>query len=220
MDGCGLRDVEKRRELAKLSSDDLRKSDDAMIQLALALEPDTLALRKRYEVEVEEPERQAYAQIARAEFALDTEAHAPDATFTLRLAYGKVSGYMEGSEKVPFFTTLRGMFASAEEAHNHDPNQLPANWLAAKSKLNLDLPFNFVSTADTIGGNSGSPVVNRKGDLVGINFDRNRYGLVRNFIYSEKQARHVAVYAPAVIEVLKNVYHCSALVQELQTGRR
>ena len=91
----------------------------------------------------------------------------------------------------------------------------PARWLKAREQLDLATPFNFVSTADTIGGNSGSPVLNRAGELVGINFDRNRHGLVRNFIYTDEQARHMAVHSRGVLVALKALYDAGDLVREL-----
>src|SRR6516165_6881189 len=96
-----------------------------------------------------------------------------------------------------------------------EPFDLPKRWLEGKDKLDLNTPFNFVSTADTIGGNSGSPVLNRAGELVGINFDRNRHGLVRNFVYTDVQARHISVHSRAVLEALRQIYQADALVREL-----
>ena len=220
VDGCVLAGLDRRKSLSELSYDDLRASHDKMIDLAAAMDADSIALRKRYELEVEEPERQAYSHIARAQFALDGDAHSPDATSTLRLAYGKVLGYRDGAKKIPYYTALSGMFAASDKAGNREPDFLPANWVSARAKLDLSFPFNIISTADTIGGNSGSPVINRRGEVVGINFDRNRFGLVRNFFYSEKQARHIAVHSPAVLDVLKNVYGCPQLIQELRQGHR
>ena len=128
-------------------------------------------------------------------FAVLGKSVAPDATFTLRLAFGMVKGYEVDGEKLPFHTTFGGAFERAETQRHKEPFDLPKRWLDGKAKLDLATPFNFVSTADTIGGNSGSPVLNRAGELVGINFDRNRHGLVRNFVYTDVQARHIAVHS-------------------------
>jgi hypothetical protein len=140
---------------------------------------------------------------------------APDATFTLRLAFGVVRGYGVGGQNLPFQTTFRGAFELAERQGQREPFALPPRWRDGRGKLDLATPLNFVSTADTIGGNSGSPVLNRAGELVGLNFDRNRHGLVRNFVYTEEQARHIAVHSRGVLEALRKLYNCEPLVREL-----
>ena len=183
--------------------------------LAKSVDAESRRLRKRFEDEVEEPERQAYAEIAKVRFHSLGKSVAPDATFTLRLAFGTVRGYEVDGAKLPFHTTFAGAFSRAETMANREPFDLPKRWLDGKDKLDAATPFNFVSTADTIGGNSGSPVLNRAGELVGINFDRNRHGLVRNFVYTEVQARHVAVHCRAVLEALRKLYPADALVKEL-----
>jgi hypothetical protein len=164
---------------------------------------------------VEEVERQANAQIARLRFEVQGEAVAPDATFTLRLAFGIVKGYSVDGVELPYTTTFGGAFERADKQQHRPPFVLPKRWLDAKNKIALKTPFNFVSTADTIGGNSGSPVLNRDGDLVGINFDRNRHGLVRNFVYTDEQARHIVVHSRGVLEALRTLYDAKALVEEL-----
>jgi len=164
---------------------------------------------------VEEPERQAYAEIAKVRFAVLGKSIPPDATFTLRLAYGVVKGYEAEGQKVPFATTFAGLYDRAEKQRYKEPFELPRRWADGKSKLDLSTPFNFVSTADTIGGNSGSPVLNRAGEFVGINFDRNRFGLVRNFVYTDEQARHISVHSKGIWEALRNLYDCQALLKEL-----
>ncbi len=190
-------------------------SDDVMIALARLVDDEARKLRKRYEDEVEEPERQAYATIATARFKVFGRGVAPDATFTLRLAFGVVKGYEVDGEKLPFHTTFGSAFAKAEKQENRPPFDLPPRWRAGKDKLDPTTPFDFVSTADTIGGNSGSPVLNRDGELVGLNFDRNRHGLVRNFVYTEEQARHIAVHSRGVLEALRRLYEANELVEEL-----
>ena len=212
-----LYDPETRKRLVnepKLIAD----SKDPMIRLARAVDGEARALRKRFETEVEEPERQAYAEIAKIRFATFGKSVAPDATFTLRLAFGVVKGYEVDGEKLPFHTTFGSAFERAAAMNNREPFELPERWVKGKDKLDLATPFNFVSTADTIGGNSGSPVLNRAGELVGINFDRNRHGLVRNFVYTEEQARHIAVHSRAVLAALRKLYAADALASEL-TGK-
>lgn len=193
-------------------------SKDPLILLAKAVDAEARKLRSRYENEVEEPERQAYAALSAARFITYGNAVAPDATFTLRLAFGTVQGYEVGGEKLSFHTTFGGAFERSAKLDGKEPFDLPERWLKGKEKLDLNTPFNFVSTADTIGGNSGSPVLNRAGELVGINFDRNRHGLVRNFVYTDVQARHIAVHSKAVLEALRKLYPAAPLVNEL-TGK-
>jgi hypothetical protein len=213
--GCGLIDPEARRRLAKGGAKAIEESKDPMIVLARLVDAEARALRKRHEDEVEEPERQANAQIARTRFAVLGTGIAPDATFTLRLAFGVVKGYAVDGVELPYTTTFGGAFERAEKQGQRGPFVLPPRWLKAKGQLDPATPFNFVSTADTIGGNSGSPVLNRAGELVGINFDRNRHGLVRNFVYTDEQARHISVHSRGVLEALRALYDAGPLVKEL-----
>ncbi len=217
--GTKLFDVTERKKLADGGAKAVEDSDDAMIGLARLVDDEARKLRKRYEDEVEEPERQAYAVLAGQRFKAIGRNVAPDATFTLRLAYGVAKGYEADGEKVPFATTFGGAFAKAEKQGQRPPFELPQRWRDGKDRLDLATPFNFVSTADTIGGNSGSPVLNRDGELVGINFDRNRHGLVRNFVYTDEQARHIAVHSRGVLEALRKLYDAEALAQELTGGK-
>lgn len=220
VDGTRLADPAERKRLAALSLEELEKSDDSMIRLAFALDPRARELRKAVDEKVDEPERKAYAQIARGMFALDGPTQAPDATFSLRIAYGKVGGYQVGGQQVPWYTRFEGAYRLAAEHQNAEPFRLPKRWLDGKARLNLQTPFDFVSTADTIGGNSGSPVINRAGEFVGINFDRNRYGLVRNFVYTDQQARHVSVHSRAILEALDKLYGAKALLAEIKSPPR
>ncbi len=213
--GCGLADPARRRQLASGGLEAVEESPDAMLRLARLVDDEARALRRRYEDQVEEVERQANAVIARARFDVLGSAVPPDATFTLRLAFGVVKGYSADGVEHPHTTTFGGLFARAEHQEYREPFALPKRWRDGKDKLDLDTPFNFVSTADTIGGNSGSPVLNEKGELVGINFDRNRHGLVRNFVYTDEQARHIAVQGRAVIEALERLYDAQPLADEL-----
>jgi hypothetical protein len=209
-----LYDPEVRK---KMAADPYKvvESRDPMIRLAKTFDSDCRRLRKKYEDEVEEVERQAYAEIAKLRFAALGKSVAPDATFTLRLAFGVAKGYEVDGKKLPFHTTFGGAYERAEAMKNREPFELPKRWADAKAKLDLTTPFDFVSTADTIGGNSGSPVLNKDGEIVGVNFDRNRHGLVRNFVYTEEQARHIAVHSRAILEALRTVYAAEGLVKEL-----
>jgi hypothetical protein len=216
--GTKLADPAERKRLVEGGRKAIGESKDPLILLAMAVDAAARKLRTRYETEVEEPERQAYAILANVRFKLLGRNVAPDATFTLRLAFGTVQGYEVGGEKLPFFTTFGQAFERHAALGGREPFDLPKRWLNGKDKLDLATPFNFVSTADTIGGNSGSPVLNREGELVGINFDRNRHGLVRNFVYTDVQARHIAVHSKSVLEALRKLYPAAPLVKEL-TGK-
>ncbi len=218
VNGTKLFDPAERKKLVDGGKPAVDASKDPVILLAKAVDTEARRLRARYEAEVEEPERQAYAALADMRFKAFGKSVAPDATFTLRLAFGVVKGYEVGGEKLPFHTTFGGAFEKSAALGGREPFDLPKRWLAGKEKLDLATPFNFVSTADTIGGNSGSPVLNREGELVGINFDRNRHGLVRNFVYTDVQARHIAVHSKAVLEALRKLYPAESLVKEL-TGK-
>jgi hypothetical protein len=213
--GTKLADVAERRRLADGGAAAVTASMDSLIVLARQVDEDARRLRKRFENEVEEVERQAYAQIAKARFELTGTGTPPDATFTLRLAFGVVRGYGVDGVELPYTTTYGGAFERAQRQGEREPFVLPKRWREGKDRLDLATPFNFASTADTIGGNSGSPVLNRTGELVGINFDRNRHGLVRNFVYTDEQARHIAVHSRGVLEALRRLYDADRLVQEL-----
>jgi Peptidase S46 len=213
-----LVDPAERRKLADGGPAAVEASNDAMIELARMIDPEARKLRNRFETEVEEVERQGYGQIARARFELLGTGIPPDATFTLRLAFGVVGGYQSDGLDVPYATTFGSAFARAAQQGQRPPFVLPSRWIKGRGRLDLTTPLNFVSTADTIGGNSGSPVLNRAGELVGINFDRNRHGLVRNFVYSDEQARHIAVHSRAVLEALGALYDAAPLLEELRTG--
>jgi hypothetical protein len=213
--GTKLFDPAERKKLADGGRKAVEASSDPMIQLARLVDPEARALRKSYEDEVEEVERQEYAKIAELRFKVYGKGIAPDATFTLRLAFGVAKGYEVDGVKLPFITTFGGAFERSSQLGNREPFDLPRRWLDGKAKLDLATPFNIVSTADTIGGNSGSPVLNRQGELVGLNFDRNRHGLVRNFVYTEEQARHISVHSRAVLEALRKLYQAEVLVKEL-----
>lgn len=206
-----LADVGYRKRLASLSPAELQASPDPMIQLALMVDPESRRLRTEYEKSVSEPLEQAYEKIAQASFLAQPNLY-PDATFTLRLAYGKVAG----TAHLPYTTRLRGLFTREAEHGAQPPFRLPQRWEAAKSRLNLDTPLDFICTADIIGGNSGSPVVNRAGEVVGLIFDGNLASLVLDFGYSEDEARALAVDVRAIVEALTKVYAVPALAAELK----
>jgi len=143
-----------------------------------------------------------------------------DATFTLRLSFGIVKGYEEDRKAVPAFTTLAGMYERAKEMKERPPFDLPARWENGRSRLNLKTAYNFASTCDIIGGNSGSPVVNRAGEFVGIIFDGNLQSLPWDYAFDDRVGRATSVDSAAILEGLDKIYHAKELVNELRTGKR
>ncbi len=217
--GTALKDVAVRKRLADGGLKAIQDSSDPMIQLARMIDPESRRIRQVFEQQVDEPQRQAYGKIANARFAVYGSSDYPDATFTLRLAYGEAKGYVEGGQKIPWATTLGGTYEHAAEHNNKEPFELPKIWNERKSQLKLSTPFNFVSTADIIGGNSGSPVINRQGEVVGLIFDGNSESLVLDFTYTDQAARAVAVHSAGILEALRKIYSANRLVEEL-TGKK
>lgn len=218
-----LKDVAFRKSLYEGGWAAVSKSDDPLIALMRDVDEESRAVRKRYDDEVDAVVRREAGRIAQGRFKLEGLTFYPDATFTLRLSYGAVRGYTEDGRgsivpkgtKVPFYTQMSGAYAREQKMGGKDPYALPASWHKAKSKIKLDTALDIVSTADSIGGNSGSPIINTKGELVGINFDRNMQGLGRNFYYSEVGMRQIAVDARGIIEALRSIYGANALADEL-----
>ncbi len=213
--GSKLADVAERRRLAEGGAAAMAASEDPLIALARDLDAESRALRARYEEEVDAREKQAYAKIAAAQFAVNGEDQYPDATFTLRLSYGTVKGWEEGGRSIPPFTNFAGLYQRAAERGNVYPFRIPESWAAAKDRLNPNTPFNFVATHDIIGGNSGSPVVNRAGEVVGLIFDGNIQSLVGNLMYDETFNRAVSVDSRAILEAVRSVYRMEKLAEEL-----
>jgi hypothetical protein len=213
--GTKLKDVAYRKRLAEGGEKALRESKDPMIELAMAIDEQSRAVRKRYEADVQSNERAGYAKIARALFDVEGTKLYPDATFTLRLSYGAVKGYQENGKQVAPFTTFAGLYERAAKFNHKQPYELPERWVQKKSALDLNTPFNLVSTNDIVGGNSGSPLFNKNGELVGLIFDGNIQSLVGNFVYDETQNRAVSVDVRAMIESLRKVYGAGELANEL-----
>ncbi len=217
--GTKLKDVAFRRKLYEGTADDVKTANDPMIELARLIETEARAVRKIIETQ-DEIKKQAHAEIAKAKFDIEKPGSYPDATFTLRLAFGEVKGYEEQGKKIPFQTTIAGLYEHAAEHNYEPPFDLPKRWLDRKDRLNPKTPVNFESTADIIGGNSGSPVVNRKGEFVGIIFDGNIQSLVLDFAYTDVQARATSVNSQAIIESLQKVYDACDLADEILGKRR
>jgi hypothetical protein len=216
--GTKLEDVDVRKKLAEGGQKAIEASNDPMIRLARLADAPARDVRKIYEQQVEEPQRQAYGKISKARFALYGTDIYPDATFTLRLAFGTVKGYKQAGKNIPPWTTIGGAYKRSEEHDNQPPFNLTKRWLEQKGNLNLDTPFNFICTNDIIGGNSGSPVVNRQAELVGIIFDGNLESLVWDYVYNDVQGRSLAVHSSAIIEALQKVYNAQDLADELVKG--
>jgi hypothetical protein len=215
--GSKLADVAERRKLAQGGKAAIESSHDPMIKLAIAVDADARAVRKQKEDQVEGVEASNYALISKALFDYKGDSVYPDATFTLRLAFGTVKGYEIDGKTIAPYTTFAGAFEHAEAHGNKDPYELPPSWFKAKTsgELNLDTPLNFVSTADIIGGNSGSPVVNRDNEVVGLIFDGNIQSLVLDYGYDDKVARAVSVDSRGIVEALRAIYHADRIVDEL-----
>jgi hypothetical protein len=203
-----------RRQLYEGGQSAITQGTDPMIDLARLVDPEARSVRKIVQAE-EEAIRQGHAKIAKARYVIEGPDHYPDATSTLRLAFGTVKGYEQEGQQIAFETTFAGLYQRAADHQDKPPFELPERWARAEKDLNLATPFNFVCTADIIGGNSGSPVVNPRGEFVGIIFDGNIQSLVADFLYTEEQARAVAVHSNAIIEALRKVYGADALADEL-----
>jgi hypothetical protein len=217
IEGSKLKDAEFRKQLAAGGKAAIDASDDPMIQLARSIDKESRIARKRYEDEVLAVERTGYAKIAQALFETAGTKLYPDATFTLRLSYGAVRGYRENGKIVAPFTTLGGLYNRAAKLKKF-PWVLPPRWIEQKSKVKLATPFNFVSTNDIIGGNSGSPTINQNRELVGLIFDGNIQSLVGNFDYDESVNRAISVDSRGMLEVLRDVFNADEIVEELTKG--
>lgn len=214
VNGTGLEEVALRRKLYEGGREALAESEDAMILLARALDDESRALRKRADG-IGETITQAHQQIADAKFALEGDGQYPDATGTLRLAVGVAKGYEQAGEQIPFQTVFAGMAARWKAQGGVAPFDLSKEWLERADGLGADVPVNYVSTNDITGGNSGSPVVNREGELVGLIFDSNAHGLVSDFAYTEVRGRAVSVHPAAILESLRVVYGAERVVEEV-----
>jgi hypothetical protein len=212
LEGTRLADAAFRRELWEGGADAVAASEDPLLALARQIEPIAMELRKRYDDEVEAPLAAASEKIAKARFAIFGKGVYPDATFTLRVSYGEVKGWPEKGEQVEPFTRFGRAF---ERATGEDPFRLPTSWLDARDELDLETRFNFSSNNDIIGGNSGSPVVDAEGQLVGVAFDGNIHSIAGAYWFDETKNRTVSVHVAAMLEALEVVYGADRLLEEL-----
>ncbi|GGC98952.1 S46 family peptidase [Undibacterium terreum] len=209
-----LNDPAVRKALWTGGKDAIAKSDDPFIKLVISIDAQARAIRKQYEHEVESVVQKNTELIAQAMFAQSGTSAYPDATFSLRLSYGQVKGWDEAGSKVPAFTDFSGAFARETGA---DPFALPPSWHAAKGKLNQAQRLNFVTDNDIIGGNSGSPMINRNGEIVGLIFDGNIHSLGGAFWFDQRVNRAVAVHSSGILEALDKIYDAKDLVKEVTT---
>jgi hypothetical protein len=219
VNGTKLADPAVRHKLVDGGQAAVDASTDSMIVLARRLDPLRRELNKWYEDRVESVEQRAGEQLGHARFAVYGKSTYPDATFTLRLSYGKVAGYPMNGTKAPSKTTFYGLYDRAASFNYEGPFYLPSRYKEGRDKLDLSTPFDFVSTNDIIGGNSGSPVINAKGEIVGLIFDGNIESLPGDFYYDGEVNRAVAVHTAAMTEALKKLYNAPALLNELMTGK-
>jgi hypothetical protein len=207
-----LKEIAERKRLAG-NLEAVMASEDGMIRLARALDPEARRYRKEYEDKVEAVLAESKSKLAQARFAAYGSSEYPDATFTLRLTYGPVLGYKDAAGRaVPYATTFDGLY---KHATGVAPFKLPKRWLDAKAALNLSTPFNFVTTTDTHGGNSGSPTVDEKNEIIGILFDGNIESLPNRFVFTDAQARSVHVASQGIVEALRVVYKADRVLKEI-----
>jgi hypothetical protein len=218
VNGTTLSDPAVRHKLVDGGESALAASTDPMIVMARRLDPLRRELTRWFEDRVQSVEQRAGEQLGKARFAAYGKTTYPDATFTLRLSYGQVQGYPMNGTKAPAKTTLFGLYDRAAGFNYEGPFYLPARYQEGRDKLDLATPLNFVTTNDIIGGNSGSPVINAKGEIVGLIFDGNIESLVGDFVYDGSTNRAVAVHTAAMTEALGKLYDAKGLVNEL-TGK-
>jgi hypothetical protein len=212
--GSELADPIVRAQLWEANFETIKKSQDPMIRLALDVDEEARALRKRYEDEVEAPTDQAYEKIAKARFAIQGTGTYPDATFTLRVTYGAHVGWNERGKEIRPWTTVSELFPRVT---GEEPFGLPDSWAEAAAKMPGETKFNFVGTTDIIGGNSGSPVIDKDGKLVGLVFDGNIHSISGSFWFDGELNRTIAVHPQVMLESLRSIYKADHLLEEMSS---
>jgi len=218
VNGSKLDDPAVRKQLYEGGPEAIAASTDTLIVLMREIDPRAREIRKQWDDQVDAPIRLNSTRLAKARFAVQGTNSYPDATFTLRLSYGTITGYTEMRKFVPPYTTMGGAYDHASANGNKGDFELPRSWVVAQSKLDLKTPLNFVHTSDIIGGNSGSPTVDKNGDVVGIIFDGNIQSLPWDFAYDDRQGRAVSVDSRAIIEAIRKIYSAAPLADELLSG--
>lgn len=213
--GTKLGDPATRKALLAGGKPAVAASKDPFIELARLVDARARELRTKYDNEVLAVERDAYARIAQAVFASQGDAAYPDGTFTLRLSYGQVKGYSDNGKMVSPFTEVRGLFVRGDEHKQQPPYKIADSWMQARSALKPTTPFDFVTTNDIVGGNSGSPVISAKGEIVGLIFDGNIQSLPGYFVYDGSVNRAVSVDVRGILEALRVVYKANWIAGEL-----
>jgi hypothetical protein len=215
--GTKLGDVAVRKALFEGGPEAIARSDDPLIALARRVEPVIRELRTWNEEKIVNLETVAGQKIATARFPVYGRTVYPDANSQLRISYGRVLGYEEDTTLVPYKTTFSGLYDRAAIFDEKVPYDLPQRFKDGRLKLDLSTPMNFVYTADTIGGNSGSPIINRKAEIVGLNFDSNIQKLPNRYWYVDETegGRAIAIHSAGIIEALRKLYGADSLVQEL-----
>ncbi len=212
--------VAKTRIRLMNNPDAILASKDPLLVWAKSVEPHTRELRNWYEEKIESVLIKEGTAIANIKFSILGKSVYPDATFSLRLSYGKLQGYSENTTKVPYKTSFYGMFERAENFSNKHPFTIPDKILSAKQTLKLGTPLNIVSTNDITGGNSGSPLFTKDLQFVGVVFDGNAYTHTWDYIYSDEKARTISVHATAITESLKSIYSATSLLEELEGSKK
>jgi hypothetical protein len=219
VEGTKLGDPAFRKALIEGGQTAVGSSTDPAIVLARKIDPIVREVKKWMEDNVESVMTEAGQKIGLARFAVYGKSVYPDATFTLRLGYGSVKGYPMNGTEAPPRTTFYGLYDRSYGFDGKEPFQLPARYSDRRGRINLSVPLNFVSTCDTVGGNSGSPILDRNGEIVGVLFDGNIESLVGTYVYNEVDNRSVAVHTAGMTEALRNIYDAGALADELEEKR-
>lgn len=207
-----------REELLNGGAAAIEASADPLIALARIVDEESMTLRKRYTDNVESVTVAGHEKISAARIKIYGTDGYPDATSTLRLSFGKVEGWKEKGRDIHPFTTLGDAFTQSDENENVEPYALPSSWTNVRGQLNLDTQYNFSASVDSIGGNSGSPAINTRGELVGLLFDGNLLGLGGRYHFDTRVNRSVLVDARAILETLNRVYRATHIVEEIRNG--